>query len=78
MSTTYIYYYTIQYTYTIHTLYYTLYTTIYPKYSTDVHQNTTFYANLNGEHAGEGFMALRSIVLEIWTREPKIMDFPKN
>ena len=45
--------------------------TIHPKYSTEMHQNTTFYAELNGEHAGEGFMPLRSIVLEIWTRETK-------
>ena len=34
-------------------------------------KNTTFYAELNGEHAGEGFIPLRSIVLEIWTRESK-------
>ena len=33
--------------------------TIHPKYSTEMHQNTTFYAELNGEHAGEGFMQLR-------------------
>ena len=33
--------------------------TIHPKYSTEMHQNTTFYAELNGEHAGEGFMPLR-------------------
>ena len=39
--------------------------TIHPKYSTEMHQNTKFYAELNGEHAGEGFMPLRSIVLEI-------------
>ena len=45
--------------------------TIHPKYSTEMHQNTTFYAELNGEHAGEGFMPLRSIVLEIWTRKAK-------
>ena len=36
-----------------------------------MHQNTTFYAKLNAEHAGEGFMPLRSIVLEIWTRKTK-------
>ena len=36
-----------------------------------MHQNTTFYAELNEEHAGEGFMPLRSIVLEIWTREQR-------
>ena len=29
-----------------------------------MHQNTTFYAELNGEHVGEGFMPLRSINLE--------------
>ena len=45
--------------------------TIHPKYSTEMHQNTTFYAELNGEHAGEGFMPLRSILVEIWTREYK-------
>ena len=45
--------------------------TIHPKYSTEMHQNTTFYAELNGEHAGECFMPLRSIVLEIWTREQR-------
>ena len=45
--------------------------TIHPKYSTEMYQNTTFYAELNGEHAGEGFMPLRSIVLEIWARETK-------
>ena len=33
--------------------------TIHPKYSTEMHQNTTFYAEMNGEHAGEGFMPLR-------------------
>ena len=50
---------------------------IHPNYSTELHQNTTFYAELNGEHAGEGFMPLRSIVLEIWTRETKkITEFP--
>ena len=31
--------------------------TIHPKYSTEMHQNTTFYAELNGEHAGEEFHA---------------------
>ena len=45
--------------------------TIHPKYSTEMHKNTTFYAELNGEHAGEGFMPLRSIFLEIWAREAK-------
>ena len=45
--------------------------TLHPKYSTEMHQNTTFYAELNGEHAGEGFMPLRSIFLEIWARETK-------
>ena len=45
--------------------------TIHPKYSTEMHQNTTFYAELDGEHAGEGFMPLRSIVLETWTREQR-------
>ena len=45
---------------------------IHPKYSTEMHQNTTFYAELNGEHAGEGFMSLRSILLEMSTRETKI------
>ena len=45
--------------------------TLHPKYSTDVHQNSIFYAELNGEHAGEDFMPLRSILLEIWTRETK-------
>ena len=34
-----------------------------------MHQNTTFYAELNGEHAGEGFMPLRYIVLMLSTRE---------
>ena len=43
--------------------------TIHPKYSTEMHQNTTFYAELNGEHAGEGFMPLRQIVLMLSTRE---------
>ena len=43
--------------------------TIRPKYSTDVHQNTILYAELNGEHAGEGFMPLRLIVLMLSTRE---------
>ena len=53
--------------------------TIHPKYSTEMHQNTTFYAELNGEHAGEGFMPLRSIIMEIGTRETKkIMEFPKK
>ena len=52
--------------------------TILPKYSTEMHQNTTFYAELNEEHAGECFMPLRSIVLEIWTRETKkITELPK-
>ena len=52
--------------------------TIHPKYSTEMYQNTTFYAELNGEYAGEGFMPLRSIVLEIWTRKTKkITEFPK-
>ena len=45
--------------------------TIHPKYSTEMHLNTTFYAELNGVHAGEGFMPLRSLVLEIWTRKTK-------
>ena len=45
--------------------------TIQPKYSTEMHQNTSFYAELNGQHAGEGFMPLRSIILEIRTRETK-------
>ena len=43
--------------------------TIHPKYSTEMHQNTTFYEELNGEHAGEGFMPLRLIVLMPSTRE---------
>ena len=43
--------------------------TIHPKYSTEMHQNTTFYAEFNGEHAGEGFMPLRKIVLMPSTRE---------
>ena len=43
--------------------------TIHPKYSTELHQNITSYAELNGEHAGEGFMPLQSTVLEI--RETK-------
>ena len=34
-----------------------------------MHQNTTFNAKLNGEHAGEGFMPLRQIVLMPSTRE---------
>ena len=33
--------------------------TIRPKYSTEMHQNTSFCAELNGEHAGEGFMPLQ-------------------
>ena len=45
--------------------------TTHPKFSTEIHQNTTLYAKLNGEHAGEGFMPLRSIILEIRTRETK-------
>ena len=53
------------------------YTSIHPKYSTEMHQNTTFYAELNGEHVQfcrierEGFMPLRAIFLEIWTHETK-------
>ena len=43
--------------------------TIHPKYTTEMYYNTIFYAELNGEHAGEGLMPLQSIVLEIWTRE---------
>ena len=43
--------------------------TIRPKYSTEMHQNISFFAKLNGEHAGEGFMPLGSIFLEIRTRE---------
>ena len=31
--------------------------TIHPKFLTEMHQNTTFYAELNGEHADEGFQA---------------------
>ena len=42
---------------------------VHPKYSTEMHQNSTFYSELNGEHAGECFMPLRLILLEIWTRE---------
>ena len=38
------------------------------KYSTEMHLNTSFYAELNGEHAGEGPMPLQLIVLLIWTR----------
>ena len=49
----------------------TFMSTIHPKYSTEMHQNTAFYAEFNREHAGEGFMPLRSIVLEICTRETK-------
>ena len=30
-----------------------------PKYSTEMHQNTSYCAELNGEYAGEGFMPLR-------------------
>ena len=45
--------------------------TIHPKYSTEMHQYTTFYAELNGEHTGEVFMPLLSMVLEIWTHETK-------
>ena len=33
--------------------------TIRPKYSTEMHQNTSFCAELNGEDAGEGPMPLR-------------------
>ena len=36
-----------------------------------MHQNTSFCAELNGEHAGEGRMPLQSIILEIRTREVK-------
>ena len=36
-----------------------------------MHQNGTCYAELNGEHADEGFIPLRLIILEIWTRETK-------
>ena len=43
--------------------------TIRPKHSTEMHQNTSFCAKLNGEHAGEGRMPLRYIVLLIWTRK---------
>ena len=42
---------------------------IRPKYSTEMHQNTSFCAALNGEHADEGLMPLRYIVLLIWTRK---------
>ena len=42
---------------------------ISPKYSTEMHQNTSFCAELNGEHIGEGFMPLWIRVLLIWTRE---------
>ena len=45
--------------------------TIHPKYSTEMHQNTTFYAELNGKLAGEDFMPLRTIILEVWIRETK-------
>ena len=34
--------------------------TIRPKYSTEMHQNTSSCAELNGEHAGEDLMPLRS------------------
>ena len=51
--------------------------TIRPKYSTEMHQNTSFCAELNEEHTGEGLMPLRSIVLEIRTREVEVMEFPK-
>ena len=43
--------------------------TIRPKYSTEMHQNTSLCAELNGKHAGEGPMPLRSIILEIRIRE---------
>ena len=43
--------------------------TVHPEYSAEMHQSTTFYAELIGEHAGEGFLPLRSIVLEILARE---------
>ena len=47
-----------------------------PTYSTEMHQNASFCAELNGEHAG--FMPLRSTALEIWTRETKkSLDFRK-
>ena len=52
--------------------------TIHPKYSTEMYQNTTSYAELNGEHAGEGFMLLRSILFEIWTRETKNHGISEN
>ena len=29
------------------------------KYSAEMHQNTSFYAELNGEHVGEGPMQLQ-------------------
>ena len=54
--------------------------TLHPKHSTEMHSTTTIYAELNGKHAGEGFMPLRSIVLEIWTRETskKNHGIPEN
>ena len=51
--------------------------TLRPKYSTEIHQNTSFCAELNGEHAGEGPMPLRQIVLLIWTRKVENHSFRK-
>ena len=43
--------------------------TIRPKHSTEMHKKHPFCVELNGEHAGEGPMPLRYIVLLILTRK---------
>ena len=45
--------------------------TIRPKYSTKMRKNTSFCAELNEEHAGEGFMLLQLLVLLTWSLEAK-------
>ena len=39
--------------------------TIRPKYSTEMHQNTSFCTELNGEHAGEGPMVPLPLPLKV-------------
>ena len=63
--------------------------TMRPKYSTEMHQNTSFCAELNGEHAGEGFMPLpwnidyifRAATIDSFadmdSQSWKIIEFPK-
>ena len=51
--------------------------TIHPKHSTEMHQNTTFYAELNREHAGEGFVRYDQYFKRYGLVKLKIMEFPK-